>query len=55
MLAGIIGALVAQKCKKPELLGVQLHTVAAKKILAEGQKTLIAGELLKKIGSSIIF
>ena len=42
VLAGIIGALIAQKYKHPEVAGVQIHTIAAKKILAEGQKTLVA-------------
>ena len=55
VLAGIIGALIAQKNKHPEVAGVIIHTIAAKKILAEGQKTLVAGDLLKKIGSSIEF
>ncbi len=53
VLAGIIGALAAQNSKNPEIAGVQIHTNAAKKILESGQKTLIAGDLLEKIGSSI--
>ncbi len=53
VLAGIIGGLVAQNLKEPEVVGVQIHTIAAKKILAEGNKTLVASDLLKKISSSI--
>ena len=53
VLAGIIGSLVAQNLEEPEVVGVQIHTIAAKKILAEGNKTIVASDLLKKISSSI--
>ncbi len=55
VLAGIIGSLVAQKYKNPELIGVQIHTIATKKILKQENGTLIASDLLKKISSSISF
>ena len=55
VLAGIIGSLVAQKHKDAEVLGVKIHTMAAKKILSEGNKTLIAGDLFKRISSSLSF
>ena len=53
VLAGIIGGLVAQGCKNPELLGVKIHTYAANSIALEKKNTIIASDLLNKISSSI--
>ena len=52
ILAGIIGGLVAQKIKEAEINGVLIHTAAAKILLNEGKKTIIASELIAKISSS---
>ena len=48
VLAGIIGALIAQKNKHPEVAGVIIHTIAAKKILAEGSKNFSCRRPFKK-------
>ena len=52
ILAGIIGGLVAQKVKEAEINGVLIHTAAAKALLNEGKKTIIASDLLAEINSS---
>ena len=53
ILAGIIGGLIAQGHKEPELAGVQIHSYAANLLALEKNKTLIASDLLNKISSSI--
>ena len=53
VLAGIIGGLVAQKHKNPELAGVKIQTYAAKLLLKDNNRTLIATDLLNKISLSI--
>ena len=53
ILAGIIGGLIAQNHKQPELAGVQIHSYAANLLVQEKNKTLIASDLLNKISSSI--
>jgi NAD(P)H-hydrate epimerase len=55
ILAGIIGGLVAQKVKEAEINGVLIHTAAAKALLNEGKKTIIASDLLAEINSSFTF
>ncbi len=55
VLAGIIGGLVAQKIQEPELLGVQIHTLAAKQLLSKNYKTMIASDILNKISSILNF
>ena len=52
VLAGIIGGLIAQNIKNPEVLGVQIHTHAANEFLKNGNKTIVASDLLSKISSS---
>ena len=53
ILAGIIGGLVAQKVKEAEINGVLIHTAAAKALLNEGKKTIIASDLLA--GNQFLF
>ena len=52
VLAGIIGGLIAQNIKNPEVLGVQIHTHSANEFLKNGNKTIVASDLLSKISSS---
>ena len=53
VLAGMIGGLIAQKATKPELLGVYLHTEAARRVILENNKTLLASDILDKIGNAL--
>ena len=53
VLAGIIGGLVAQKAIDPELLGVYLHSKSACYALAENQRTLLASDIVNKIGNAL--
>jgi NAD(P)H-hydrate epimerase len=53
VLAGIIGGLIAQKTADPELLGVYLHTEAARQVLVDNKKTLLASDILNKIGNAL--
>ena len=52
ILAGIIGGLIAQNIKNPEVLGVQIHSHSANELLKNGNKTIVASDLLSKISSS---
>ena len=52
VLAGIIGGLIAQNIKNPEVLGVKIHTQSANELLKSGNKTIVASDLLSKISSS---
>ncbi len=53
VLAGIIGGLIAQKATDPELLGVYLHTEAASQVLMENKVTLLATDIVNKIGNAL--
>ncbi len=49
VLAGIIAGLISQKVTNPELLGVYIHSEAARKILSTDKNTMIASDMLKEI------
>ncbi len=53
VLAGIIGGLIAQGIKKPEVKAVQLHSLCAHTLIKEKKRTLIASDLVSKISSLI--
>lgn len=53
VLSGIIGGLVAQKAIDPELLGVYLHSKSACYALAENKRTLLASDIVSKIGNAL--
>ena len=53
VLSGIVGGMLCQKIKKPEINAVQIHTNCARKILNKNYKTLIASDLIKEISKCI--
>ena len=53
VLSGIVGGMLCQKIKKPEIKAVQIHTICAKRILNNNNKTLIASDLIKEISKCI--
>ncbi len=53
ILSGIIGGLVSQKVIEPEILGVYLHSESARLVISSGKKTMIASDLLEKIGVAL--
>ena len=53
VLAGIIGGLVAQNIKNPEIIAVKIQSFAAKKLLKQQNKTMLASDLLEEISKSI--
>ena len=53
VLAGIVAGLVAQDFKNSEILGVEIHTAAATRLLKSKNKTLLASELINNISTSI--
>ena len=52
VLAGIIGGLIASQEKKPALLGVWLHSEAARLLLKKGEKRILASELISVLGKA---
>ena len=53
VLAGIIGGLVAQNIKNPEIIAVKIQSFAARKLLKQQNKTMLASDLLEEISKSI--
>ena len=53
ILSGIVGGMLCQKIKEPEIKAVQVHTNCAKKVLNKNNKTLIASDLIKEISKCI--
>ena len=53
VLAGIIGGLVASREKDPALLGVWLHSEAARILLESGEPRIAASEIISKLGKAI--
>ena len=45
--------MLCQKIKEPEIKAVQIHTICAKRILNNNNKTLIASDLIKEISKCI--
>ena len=54
VLAGIIGGLLAQGYKYPSHAGVWLHSRAAELLLAAGNASIIASDLIEPIGRALL-
>ena len=53
VLAGILGALLAQGCAAPERTAVWLHSKAASLLIEEGHARITAGDLIGQLGRAV--
>ena len=53
VLAGILGALLAQGCAAPERTAVWLHSKAASLLIEEGHARITASDLIYKLGRAV--
>ena len=53
VLAGILGALLAQDCAAPERTAVWLHSKAASLLIEEGHARITAGDLIGQLGRAV--
>ena len=53
VLAGVLGALLAQGCAAPERTAVWLHSKAASLLIEEGHARITAGDLIGQLGRAV--